>query len=154
MPNTAEAVALGVLILAAAVIIPFAMTQTTTGNSEAYELSETQTVAPTEAFEVTAETVNTTANTTFANITIQDRSNLERETISINVTHNATFSLSGGNITATVDNIRSDGVAVVMLDYPATYGWSDETKLIGEQLHLLLGVVALVMIVGIIGRVT
>lgn len=152
MPKTTEILALAFVVLFAALFMPVAIEATTTDKTSGYQIEEGNQLTPTNGLTVTADEINTSTSPDEATFTVRDVQSQERITETIPVNNQSSFNMSGGNVTVSVDAITDGPVATIMVQHPRTYGWSEPAKAFGEHLHIILGVVTIVMIAGVIGR--
>lgn len=154
MPNALQAMSLGVIILFLVVSVPVVVDSTTGDNSQTLQLEEEDTVSLSNRLELTNERIRppTPENATF---TVRDTETLESQTQLIQNGSQATYELSGGNVTVAVTSITDSQTETVTatVTYGTTYGWSDGAQTLANNLPLILVVVGFIVVLGILKSV-
>lgn len=154
MPTALQAVSVGVVILFVVVAMPTVVDSTTGENSQTIQFEEGETHRLSDSLEITNDRVRppTPENATF---TVRDTDTLESDTAVIQNGSQATYALSGGNVTVAVTSITDANPETVTatVSYPTTYGWSDGAQTISSNLGLVVIAVAFIIVLGLLGSV-
>lgn len=154
MPNALQAVSVGAVILFVVVAMPVVVDSTSGQNSQTIQFEEGQTERLSDRLEITNDRVRPPSpeNATF---TVTDTETLESETAIIRNGSEATYALSGGNVTVAVESITDANPETVTatVTYPTTYGWSDGAQTIASNMGLIVIAVAFIIVLGLLGSV-
>jgi ABC-type oligopeptide transport system substrate-binding subunit len=154
MSNTAKiAFTFGVFVLLIAMLVPTLISATDSNQTESIELNEGESTAITQRLTVTAQNVsNSGQNATFV---AQSEASLNTTEYGLNVTESQTQTLDGENVTIHLRNIQSptDGsadVATLDVTYSPFFGWNDGATAFWNNLGIIVGMVAFLMVVGLV----
>lgn len=153
MPNTLQAVSVGIVILFVVVAMPVVVNGMTGSTSQTVQFDEGETQDLTERLNVTVTNINATAN--YATVSLEDSATLDSQTETIDEGKESTFTLSGGNVSITVGSIDggSPETAILSTSTPNQYGWADGASTLADNLGLVIVAVAFIVILGLVGSV-
>jgi len=151
MPKPLQAVSIGAIILFVVVATPMLVNSTSDGQSQTFEIEENATERINDRLEVENVRIRPPSpeNATF---TVRDTESLDSDTQTIQTGGNATYELSGGNVTVSLVSV-TDGTpetALVTVETESMYGWSDGAQTVGGNLPLIIVAVAFIILLALL----
>lgn len=151
MPNLKEAVALGVLLLAAAFFAPTLISATNETTTSTVELQVDQTANQTEYLQTEADAIDVGNNST---ITVRNTNTLSSEQNTIDVADTQNYTVDGQDVNVTVDSTdtrNGTDYVIISVEYNPDFGWGSGASTVFDNLGLLIAVVGFIMVVGVLG---
>lgn len=154
MPNALQAMSLGVIILFLVVSVPVVVDSTNGETGQTFQLEEEDTVSLSDRLELTNERIRPPSpeNATY---TVTDTETLESQTQTIQNGSQATYELSGGNVTVAVTSITDSQpeTTTVTVSKDTTYGWPEGAQMLADNLAIILVAAAFIVVMGILASV-
>lgn len=144
-------VAFGIVVLMVALALPAAIDATKDNRTAGFELSAGENATVTSGLEIHAESVSASGQE--ATISLQDTETRRSITHTIPENESEPYHLSDHTMNVTVQDIDSNDVALVSVDYPPTYGWSESSRTLAGLSDVLLAILAFVLVLGGLGAV-
>lgn len=149
MSRILAAMALGVLILVAGVMIGPTVTDLSTDNQDTTFVGVNESVELNSDLQASVTGVNTTGNKT-STIELYDKETRQRVAQTLNESERTNVTIRGETLNMTAQNITSDTVRLNS-EYPTTYGWDSPAKTAANQLPFILATAGALIVLASIG---
>jgi len=152
MPSkTMLALAIGIIALAGAFVLPVFLDATTSDASQTVILETNESAELTDTLRMDLNDVYAGPNyTDNATVALVNQRTLDSTNAVINDTENATLSLSGENTTVAVD-LRTADSAMLQASYPPTFAWGSGASAIVNNLPVLLMIALTIIVLATLG---